>query len=147
MLLMEGELLDYIGKYPVVITTNGTVRKNGLANMGNGNARQVSETYTWIAKELGKKISTKGNHVHQLQHNDIDFISFPVEQNWSSPAEVSLIIKSAKELKQLCDDQNWEQIYMPLPGCGGGGLKDVDVIPIIAEILDNRFMVITKKIL
>lgn len=135
------DLLDYIGKYPVVITTNGTVRKDGRANLGRGNAKEVGRTHMWLAEKLGTLIREDGNHVHCL---DSQIVSYPVEETWTSYADISLVKRSAVELRELADRYGWERIYMPLPGCGGGGLRPSDVIPVLAGILDDRFIVLSR---
>lgn len=138
-----GDLLDYVGKAPVVITTNGTVRKNGKANLGSGNAKQMGGVLPWLDAKLGYLLDQFGNHVHYL---DSDIISFPVEHSWQERADIGLIRRSALELLQLADNSGWREIYMPLPGCGKGGLRPSDVISVLAPILDERFIVLNKEI-
>ncbi|PLX66603.1 MAG: ADP-ribose-binding protein [Denitrovibrio sp.] len=134
-------LVDYIGKAPVVVTTNGTVKKDGKANLGRGNAKEVGKAVSWLAEKLGYLVTNFGNHVH---HIDEMLISFPVEETWTSQADIMLVKRSAEELKRLADKQGWEKVYMPLPGCGFGGLRPSTVINEIAPILDDRFIVLNK---
>jgi len=134
-------LLDFIGQHPVVITTNGTVKSDGKANLGRGNAKEVGKTVNWLAEKLGKLISDGGNHVHYI---DNMLVSFPVEETWTAHADINLVRRSAEELRTLADSNGWEKIYMPLPGCGGGGLRPSDVISVLAPILDDRFIVLNK---
>jgi len=135
------DLLDFVGEYPVVITTNGTVKKDGKANLGRGNAKEVGRAHEWVAAKLGRLVSEKGNHVHYI-HNKL--ISFPVEETWTSQAEMKLVERSARELKELADREGWDRVYMPLPGCGFGGLRPSNVISVLAPILDDRFIVLNK---
>lgn len=135
------DLLEYVGRYPVVITTNGTVKRDGKANLGRGNAKQVGGMYADLAEKLGRMISESGNHVHLI---DGGLISYPVEDTWTSYADIRLVERSAKELKDLADSMGFDRIYMPLPGCGGGGLRPSDVISAIAPILDDRFIVLSR---
>ncbi len=137
-----GNLLDYVGKAPVVITTNGTVRKNGKANLGSGNAKEMGEAHPWIETKLGWLLDQFGNHVHYLDEN---IISFPVEHSWQEYADIDLVRRSAIELVMLADQSGWTDIYMPLPGCGKGGLRPSDVIAVLAPILDTRFIVLNKE--
>jgi hypothetical protein len=134
-------LLDYIGEYPVVITTNGTVKKDGRANLGRGNAKEVGGCCPWLADKLGELIKMSGNHVHYLESM---LVSFPVEDTWTSQADISLVRRSACELLELVNDMGWERVYMPLPGCGMGGLRPSDVISVLAPVLDDRFIVLNK---
>jgi len=137
-----GDLLNHVGKDPVVITTNGTVRKNGKANLGSGNAKQVGEVQPWLDAKLGYLVDQFGNHVHHL---DNMIVSFPVEHSWQERADLGLIKRSALELVMLVDQIGWKKVYMPLPGCGKGGLRPSDVIAILAPILNERFIVLNKE--
>ncbi|ADD67820.1 conserved hypothetical protein [Denitrovibrio acetiphilus DSM 12809] len=134
-------LIDFLGAFPVVITTNGTVKKDGKANLGRGNAKEVGGVCCWVAEKLGRLIVDSGNHVHYLGDN---LISFPVEETWTSQADIRLVERSAYELKDLADHKGWDKVYMPLPGCGFGGLRPSDVISVLAHILDDRFIVLNK---
>ena len=139
---IKGDLFEHLGAAPVVITTNGTVKKNGKANMGQGNAKQLSMKCPWASEKLGKMLQEKGNHVHYLGEM---IISFPVEHTWLDLADLRLVEQSAIELKALADEMNWTVIYMPLPGCGGGGLSSKSVLPILEKYLDERFIIVDRK--
>lgn len=141
MQFQTGDLLDYVGKAPLVITTNGTVRKNGKANLGSGNAKQVGDVLPWLDAKLGYLLDQFGNHVHHL---DSMVVSFPVEHTWQERADIGLIKRSAIELVMLVDQIGWGQVYMPLPGCGRGGLRPSDVIAVLAPLLNDRFIVLNK---
>lgn len=134
-------LIEFLEHSPVVITTNGTVKKDGKANLGRGNAKEIGKVYGWLGEKLGKLIAENGNHVHYIDKN---LISFPVEDTWISHADIRLVERSAWELRELVDEKGWDKIYMPLPGCGGGGLRPSDVISVLAPILDDRFIVLNK---
>jgi hypothetical protein len=142
MKFRTGNLLDYAGENPVVITTNGTIRRNGMANLGSGNARDLGKKFEWLAQKLGYLLDMKGNHVH---HMEMDIISFPVEHSWQSFPEIELIRRSAAELISVTDKNGWKEVYMPLPGCGKGGLKPLDIIPILAPLLDDRFIILNRE--
>jgi len=139
MKVMKADILKLIGDNVVAITTNGTVRSNGLANMGKGNARAVSKVYEWVPAKLGELIKNKGNHVHYLGSN---LVSFPVEHSCFSWADISLVMQSARELVKLTEEKGWKEVFLPMPGCGGGGLKREDVLYILGTILDDRFVVV-----
>ncbi|MCK9172732.1 MAG: ADP-ribose-binding protein [Desulfuromonas thiophila] len=132
------DLLTIAGKEAIAITTNGTVKPDGSANMGRGNALAVAARFPAIAAKLGHLIQTRGNHVHDLGSN---IFSFPVEETWLSQAELRLVKRSAQELLALVEARGIDRITLPLPGCGKGGLDRTEVIAVLEQIFDDRFLV------
>lgn len=125
----------------IVITTNGSRTRDGRAIFGRGVARQAAERFPGLADRLGRLLADQGNHVFDLGHG---VVSFPVEETpWSLP-DLRIIARSAQELRQLADDSGWQQIVVPRPGCGGGGLAWQEVKPLLEAYFDDRFVVIDK---
>lgn len=62
---------------------------------------------------------------------------------WMARSDLELIIRSAQELVGISTLRGWQQVILPQPGCGFGGLRWEAVRPILSEILDDRFSVIT----
>ena len=103
-------------------------------------ARQAVVRYPWLAEKLGSLLAEKGNHVFDL---GCGIVSFPVEETaWSQP-DLRIIARSAEELRALADCRGWEQVVVPRPGCGGGGLLWRDVNPLLACCFDERFTIIS----
>lgn len=130
----------------VCVTTNGMTKNNGDAVMGAGIARSFAEKYPSLPKILGEKLRTEGNHVHDITtitntYKEQHIVSFPTKHHWKNDSDIALIKQSAKELKALADKNNWTCIYLPRPGFGCGRLSWLDVKPVIANILDDRFIV------
>lgn len=147
MIEVFGNLWEYKADVRV-ITTNGTVKRNGECVMGRGCALEAKQQNPKLAKLLGTLIRDEGNHVHRLDDKfggwDLawEFYSFPVKHHWREVADVELIVRSAEEL--LCAVETGDLVVvMPRPGCGNGGLRWEDVKPVIEPILDDRFHVIT----
>ena len=135
-----GNIWDHLGNAIICITTNGLLTKSGEAVLGRGCARQAQERFPGLPARLGALLSQGGNHVHILGDG---LVSFPVEESpWVTP-DTRLIRRSAEELRALADREEWPRIIVPRPGCGGGGLAWQDVRPLLADILDDRFTVIT----
>lgn len=127
----------------IVLTTNGTTKKNGDAVMGRGVALQAARSWYGLQKLLGKKIAAKGNRVRLLtktnaalpylslpRKNDPlivavpwHIVSFPVKHNWYDKADLELIETSCKQLKKLVERKGWKRILLPRPGCGNGSLS------------------------
>lgn len=71
-------------------------------------------------------------------------VSFPVENSPYERPELSLVECSCRELVQLADEKRWQEIIVPRPGCGGGGLEWKCDSRIVARYFDNRFTLIQK---
>ena len=136
------------GQAAVVITTNGSVRKDGCAVMGTGCALEAKKKFPGIDHDLGSVIASAGNHVTVLRDficDGISLLTFPVKAEWHYKAEVGLIEHSARELVNICDSLAIRKVVMPRPGCGSGRLRWADVRPVLAAILDDRFVVVHRK--
>jgi hypothetical protein len=137
---ITGNIWDYLGRTVICITTNGQVTPKGEAVLGRGAARQAREHFPALPARLGALLAAKGNHVQVIADG---LVSFPVEESpWANP-DLRLIRRSAEELRELADREGWKRIVVPRPGCGGGGLSWHDVRPLLADLLDDRFTVIS----
>ena len=137
----------------VCITTNGFVTSKGFAVMGRGVAAQAVKRFPTIKGKLGQLIMHNGNIVQRLAPR---IISFPVKPQigicgnggtnivrhvrhqyqeydwvpgWAMIADIKLIEGSLEQLNQLRDVKGFEEIYLPKPGCGAGGLDWKDGTP------------------
>lgn len=144
------EVIGNLWEFPAdvrVITTNGTVKKNGECVMGRGCALEAKQRQPSIALALGRLIQQHGNHVFLLNNGDVKLYSFPVKHAWHEKADLALIERSAYELGDALRydlDTPFDGVcVMPRPGCGNGGLRWADVKSILEPILDDRFHVIT----
>jgi hypothetical protein len=128
-----------------VITTNGTVKRNGECVMGRGCALEAKSRYPDLAFMLGQVIQGLGNEAFWIMTKDGPIITFPVKHNWYEKADLSLIEKSALKIASMHALED-KTVVMPRPGCGNGRLDwELNVKPILAPILDDRFHVITFK--
>lgn len=123
-----------------VITTNGYVKKDGSCVMGRGCALEAKSRFPGIEYRLGTLIAEHGNHAFILSGN---LVTMPVKHNWWEEADPGLIVRSAKELVVYADQNGWNRVLLPRPGCGNGKLSWADVKPLLDPIFDNRFCVIT----
>lgn len=131
----------------VVITTNGSVRRDGCAVMGRGCAFEAKQQYPKLEAVLGESLRREGNHVVVLRDTVLDgsptILSFPVKHLWMRQADPGLIGRSVLELVNLCDSLGIGKVAMPRPGCGYGRLRWRDVKPLL-ECLDDRFIVVHR---
>lgn len=125
-----------------VITTNGVVNKDGMAIMGGGIAKQASERFPGLRKELGKLIDVFGNEVYRFQ--DLKLFTFPTKSDWKEESDISLIERSCVRLLQFVNTMDIKEIYMVRPGCGKGNLKWSDVKNVLEKYFDDRFIIVEK---
>jgi len=137
-----GDIWEYADRgYIIVITTNGSLTRDGRAVVGRGVAKQATHYFPGLAQKLGTLLTEQGSHVFSL---GCGIVTFPVEETaWSLP-DLHIIARSAEELRLLADRSGWERIVVPRPGCGGGGLAWKDVLPLLAPWFDDRFTVISR---
>ena len=135
----------------ICITTNGALNAQGKCVMGRGVALIAKEKWDGIDKRLGDFIKTNGNIVQILwfvPSTKTTIVAFPVKHHWKEKADLKLIEKSCKELRQLIDQEGWTKVVLPRPGCNNGRRDwDTEVKPILKKHFrdDNRLMVIRKE--
>ena len=132
-----GNIWDHRGNAVIVITTNGQVTKSGIAVMGRGVAAKL---FPSLSARLGRCLAERGNHVHELGDS---IVSFPVEHSPFEVPDLTLIERSARELAAMADELRWQEVVVPRPGCGGGGLSWKEVRPLLERHFDERFKVIS----
>ncbi|HWI40203.1 MAG TPA: ADP-ribose-binding protein [Verrucomicrobiae bacterium] len=138
---ISGDILEHLGERPVVITTNGKVWPDGTAVMGDGCAREAARRLPDLPARLGRLLMEKGNRVFDLGDG---IVSFPVEESPWEVSSITLIRRSALELRELADRRGWHEVVLPPPGCGGAGLTVAEVRPVLESILDDRFLLLRQ---
>jgi hypothetical protein len=143
---LTGNLWDFhAAGHWVAITTNGYVRTDGKTVMGRGVAKEAAQRFPALPLLLGSTIERLGNVVHPFPAWRL--FTFPVKHNWWETADLELIERSAGELVRMMTKEPAElaELYLVRPGCGNGGLLWSNVKPIIAPILDDRFVVVERR--
>lgn len=143
MIDVVGNLWDFPADVRI-ITTNGSVKRNGECVMGRGCAKEAMTRYPDLPLVLGQAIQGLGNEAFWFPIGGIFLVSFPVKHKWMEKADPALIEQSAKKIAKMAALEG-RTVVMPRPGCGNGHLNWEDVKPILAPILDDRFHVITFK--
>ena len=168
---IRGNLWDHLDiADAIVITTNGFIKANGECVMGRGCAREATERFPNLSKDLGATLTVLGNHVFLQNYDGHRIITFPVKPKsmicnqtktnivnhmknkfkagsvvpgWACTADLDLIINSAKELRSMVTTLGLKNVVMPRPGCGAGELEWDTVKKSIEPILNDRFSIIT----
>lgn len=123
----------------VCVTTNGIVKTNGEAVMGAGMAKEANIRYN-LARELGIKLHSGGNHCYIIGRSDKAIVSFPTKYHWRDASDIELIKQSCCEIKSLADENNWDRVLLPMVGCGCGRLDTNIVRKTMEKFLDDRFV-------
>ena len=135
MIEVVGNLWTYPAAYRVV-TTNGSVRKDGAAVMDRGCAKEAATKYPFLAHELGERLQ-RGGTVMQF-FSRYSLFTFPVKDEWDQRARPSLIEQSVTELRLLIKSIDDQALYvLPRPGCGNGGLSWTTVQLLLTALPDN----------
>ena len=145
MLGINGDLWDFLKVGAVIcITTNGVV-KHGRNIMGRGVAKDARDQYPDLDLQIGTLITTYGNRCFRVAMDDNQWtlVTFPTKHHWLDPADPKLIVTSAYQLVEMADKFGWAEVILPQPGTGNGGLKWENVEPLLIDILDNRFTVVS----
>lgn len=151
---MTGDLWGLAETHPgsvVVVTTNGSITKDGRLVMGRGCAREARDRYKGLDLKLGKQVKKEGNValLHRLSVPTGEYpqwlFTFPVKHYWRDTADIVLIINSARQIEEMI--RLWSPhrtVFMPRPGCGNGKLDWGFVKPFLDEILPDNFIAVTK---
>lgn len=143
---ITGNIWDYHEKgHWIVITTNGTIKKNGSCVMGRGVALQAAKKFPDLPALIGQHLRDRGNDCFSVPI--LGIISFPTKHNWWEKSDLNLIEKSCKELVNLINNpcrgmETISKVYLVRPGCSNGKLDWKDVKPILEKYLDDRFAVV-----
>jgi hypothetical protein len=145
--IVTGNLWSYYGREPyiVLITTNGTIKKNHQAVLGRGCAKEASIKIPGIARLLGAHLQNFGN---VLMVTDKGYGTFPVKHEWwSEKADPALIVKSATDLAKMVEHPDFanKTWVLPRPGCGVGKLQWNEVRPLLEACgLPDTVWIISK---
>lgn len=95
--------------------------------------------------DLGNVLRTHGNNVWIFE--EYRLITIPTKDHFKDPAYFQLICKSLNQLKNLLFYSfAIQKVYLPLLGCGLGGLKWEDVSWVIENksLQDNRIIYVSN---
>lgn len=140
-----------------VITTNGFVTSRNENVMGTGCAKEAKERWPQLPTLLAERLRATGNHVYVFHPQDLDpqpafdLVTYPVkpvmtddgQPGFRAKGDPKLIRRGAAQLVALANAFGWQQVALPRPGCGSGGLDWRQVRPWLEDLLDDRFVVVT----
>ena len=136
----------------VCVTTNGMIKRNGDAVMGAGIAKEANERFH-LAGKLAEYLRKYGNRPfnmgivkHEVTEVQFKIITFPTKHDWKNNSDLNLIRDSAINLIKICDKWHITKCYLPPVGCANGKLDwETQVYPVLAPLLDDRFVVVKRN--
>jgi hypothetical protein len=159
MKIIDGNIWQLLGvNDAAVIPVNVGWRKNGTAIMGKGLAYQANFRFPNLALTWGsicKDRRTKTTVIYCKFHNKsgipLTLVLFPTKPfnssspwlSWQNPSDENLVIKGLEELKNL-GRMVKGNIYLPLLGCGEGGLDPTRIEILMGQYLPDDFYVLVK---
>lgn len=142
--------ITFNGEEAVCVTTNGVIKKDGKAVMGKGIAKEADGRYD-LAGILATRLKETGNHVYPLKKieemgRSFWLFSFPTKHDWRDNSDLSLIVQSAWELVNYCNQWGIRRCYLTPPGCANGKLDwEAQVKPELEKIFDDRFTIVIRR--
>ena len=141
---VKGDIWDYYDRGNwIVITTNGTVKKNGECVMGRGVALQAKQRFPELPLKLGQAIKVSGNVPRGFL--SLKLLTLPTKHNWWEKSDLVLIEEGCKKLMIDYKVDSLKVVYMVRPGCSNGRLDWKDVKPILEKYLDDRFIIVERR--
>lgn len=143
MRVINNDIFKFIGYADAIcITTNGDLRTNGNGICGAGIALAAKNRWPRFEYLLGLHLRERRNVPSRILKCDLTEIwSFPTKDHWKNKSTLELIDNSAKVLREVCDNNQWNQVMLPKPGCSSGGLNWDSVKKILHKYFDDRFII------
>jgi hypothetical protein len=145
------------GADALVCTINTVCKNDGSLVMGAGIAKDFAEHFEWLpdrwgtrtqqmfgAPPVGMKRTYPFLEPCEPRDSQPTLIGIHTKYDWKDPSPFKLVDRSVKQLYIIVRAFGWKRVLMTRPGCGHGGLSwERQVRPLLEEVLDERFVVIT----
>ena len=165
MLFLENtDIWSLVDQGAIGIPTNGYISRNGAGVMGAGLALDAKNRYPGIVFDLGTHLRREGNVVGWLRKDPHQLISIPVKPwfmkletheqrikilpkvrnlynigdtvpGFHCMANIKLIETSLNQLVDFIEKNSLDTVFIPLLGCGNGGLSATrDLLPLLERM-------------
>lgn len=130
----------------VCVTTCQVTNSRGHLVMGAGIAKQAKERHPELPRFWGKAISEEEDDIIVTSGlASYALVAFHTKMHWRDPSILSLIRKSATSLRNVADQNRWQCVFLPRPGCSNGKLLWSEVKPILEDVgLNDRFIIFNR---
>lgn len=116
------------------IPTTGAVQE-GEAVMDEGVAKEAADRFHNIQIDLGRLLTSRGNHVHELRPG---LLSFPIKQYAWSTVTIPVLQRSVEELKEIVGDK---KTLLPRPPLGPSDPSWDEIKSVFADLPDNVIVI------
>lgn len=130
----------------VVVPTNTCVRKDGKAVMGAGMAKQAADRHPELPRMLAARWEREQDCEGVYDFPEIGIVCLPTKRDWKDSADISMVRTGCRQLAHLATLASEAIFYVPLLGCGLGGLDwTTQVRPIMVAELGSCDNVVVVK--
>ena len=162
MIEVHGDIWEkglYKDNTGICIPTNLGWKLDGTNVMGKGLAHQAAKKFEWLSKLYGEWCKERDRNC--LIYKEIYYSKDPYapayliciptkpldEQypylSWRQNSDLKLIGESLKQLKTVVRDLKLNKVFIPMLGCGNGGLSEDDVYPLLGRhLMDDRYILV-----
>lgn len=137
MIEAKANIFTYPGMDAICFTSNGIVKQNGQLVMGAGIAAAFALKWPELPRIFGNMVKAGGNRVYPAKMGNTNIVSFPTKHDWKSPADLLLIVESAKQLALLSIEMDWKNVATVRPGCSNGQQSWSTVGPLLETVWDS----------
>ena len=117
------------------ILTTGATTPDGAAVMDSGLALEAAQRFHNIEGDLGRLLTSRGNHVHELRPG---LLSFPIKQYQWSRMDLQIIARSGHELVEIVGEA---KTLLPRPAGGAGDPPWEEVAQALSFFPDNIIVI------
>lgn len=117
------------------IPTIGVTNDDGTAQLDDPLAKEAGLRYAALDVDLGRLLSSRGNHVHELRPG---LLSFPIKQYLWSGVDLTIVRRSAYELLDLVGDA---KTLLPRPKPAPNDPPWEKIAEVLAFLPDNIVVV------
>lgn len=147
MISTRGDLFSYADSHWLVVPTNIGYKSDGTNPMGVGVAKEAARRWPDLPRWYGRICQKHGAGTGVVEYTDGRFYLVPTKRfndksphlSWKSQSDLWLIAKGVRQLAEMAAGPT----ALPLLGCGAGGLHKKEVLPILEQYLDDRFLLVS----
>lgn len=117
------------------IPTPGATNPDGTGVLDHGVAKEAADRFQALEIDLGRLLTSRGNHVHVLRPG---LVSFPIKQFLWSGADLRIIGRSAQELMAIVGDA---KTLLPRPAGAANDPPWEEVAKVLSCLPDNVIVI------